>query len=422
MWTISVATYAVRYFLSDKRAATCADALLRFLTTVVRPSGYRLGALHTDRGTEFFGEFERLCSDHSIRLRRSVPYRHETNGIAERANRTHSEMTRAMLIHADRPFSFWDFAMGAAVYICNRLPTVANPGYATPYYLVMGELPDLSQLRVWGCPCIERATAKWPRQPIMSSIFVGFAADGPGHLLYDPMTGAVRVSIDTVFDEKFVLSASKPSTVPRYGDITSDFYYDPLHKVSLLDQTVSGPDHPTIRVPVPLESVEVDRPAWQHKLYGLVMHLLETEIAESQEAAGEAAEARRRSRNRTLRSQGKATSHACNRPESMDIEASRAEEEQVFTRDEPPTNDPGEQGRREDLEEAPATSLSAEEVMCVMYPCVQSVMLCSHDNVSNTMCREGTTHSLYGMRSQKLLVHLYMTRPQIGRASCRERV
>ena len=62
----------------------------------------------------------------------------------------------------------------------------------------------------------------------MSSIFVGFAADGPGHLLYDPMTTAVRVSIDTMFDEKFVLRASKPSTVPTYGEIISDFFYDPL--------------------------------------------------------------------------------------------------------------------------------------------------------------------------------------------------
>ena len=35
--------YATRYFLQDKRADTCADALLRFLNTVVRPSGYRLG-------------------------------------------------------------------------------------------------------------------------------------------------------------------------------------------------------------------------------------------------------------------------------------------------------------------------------------------------------------------------------------------
>ena len=65
--------YATRYFLPDKRAATCADALQRFLSTVVRPTGYRLGALHTDRGTEFYGDFEQFCSDQSIRLRRSVP-------------------------------------------------------------------------------------------------------------------------------------------------------------------------------------------------------------------------------------------------------------------------------------------------------------------------------------------------------------
>ena len=142
----------------------------------------------------------------------------------------------------------------------------------------------------------------------------------------------------TMLDEKFVLRATRPSTAPTYSDITSDFYYDPLHKESLLDQAVSGPDHPSIPVPVPLESIEVQRPEWHHKIYGLPAHLLETEIAESQEAAEEAAKARSRSRNRTPKSQDEATKHACNRPETMqpmDLEASRAEEEEEF-KDEPP--------------------------------------------------------------------------------------
>lgn len=105
--------------------------------------------VYSDRGQKFYGHFDSCCHGHSIRLRRSVPYRHETSGVPERANRSHAEIARAIVVHADRPLSYWGFAMATAVYLSNRLPTVANPGYATPYFQVMGELPHLSRIRVW---------------------------------------------------------------------------------------------------------------------------------------------------------------------------------------------------------------------------------------------------------------------------------
>ena len=71
---------------------------------------------------------------HYDTVRLSASERHETNGLAKRANYlTYAKITKAMLMNAHRPLEFWELVMDAAVYICNRQPTAGNPGYLTPY-------------------------------------------------------------------------------------------------------------------------------------------------------------------------------------------------------------------------------------------------------------------------------------------------
>ena len=132
--------FAARYFLRNKSSEACTVALQRYLTEVVCAAGYRLNTLFTDRGQAFFGSVTPFCQEHGIRLRRSIPYERQLNGLAERANRTHAEMARAMMVHALRSWKFWELARRAAVYITNRLPTVSHPGFASPFQQVTGEL------------------------------------------------------------------------------------------------------------------------------------------------------------------------------------------------------------------------------------------------------------------------------------------
>ena len=141
--------FAARYFLRNKSSEACTAALQRYLTEVVCAAGYRLHTLFTDRGQEFFGSFTSFCQEHGIRLRRSIPYEHQLNGLAERANRTHAEMARAMMVHALRSWKFWELAMRAAVYITNRLPTVSIPRLASPFQQLTEELPHIGHFKVW---------------------------------------------------------------------------------------------------------------------------------------------------------------------------------------------------------------------------------------------------------------------------------
>lgn len=66
----------------------CTQGLRRYLIEVVRPAGYRVDTLCTDRSLEYFGPFSAFCQDHGIPPRYSIPYSHQTNGLVERANRT----------------------------------------------------------------------------------------------------------------------------------------------------------------------------------------------------------------------------------------------------------------------------------------------------------------------------------------------
>jgi transposase InsO family protein len=54
--------------------------------------------LRSDRGGEYFSsEFTEFCVEHGIIHERTPPYSPQSNGIAERQNRTLTELVNAML-------------------------------------------------------------------------------------------------------------------------------------------------------------------------------------------------------------------------------------------------------------------------------------------------------------------------------------
>ena len=247
------------YMKAHPTGSDITQAFDRYLRQVVIPFGCRVTLVCADRANEYkLGSFLDYLNQNSIAIRLSASNRHKTNGLAERMNLQHSNMARAMLIHAQRPLSFWRFAMDTAVYITNRSPTSGNLHWLTPYECLTGEMPDVSILRVWGCPANallsdkERNLLKWdladksPRrrkiiedkiddplfeynEPIAFKsrpyIFVGYARRGPGWLLLDPVTYEVIVSIDAAFDEEFARRMDLPR--PRETSYEDLFRYDP---------------------------------------------------------------------------------------------------------------------------------------------------------------------------------------------------
>ena len=74
----------------------------------------------------------------------------EHNGVAECLNRTIMEKVRAMLLDSDLLKFLWAEAASHAVYLKNRTWTWAI-GDTTPYEILVGSKPNLSNLHPWGC-------------------------------------------------------------------------------------------------------------------------------------------------------------------------------------------------------------------------------------------------------------------------------
>ena len=83
----------------------------------------KIKRVRSDRGGEYFSnEFNLFCEEHGIIHERTPSYSPESNGVAERKNRTITEMVNAMLETAGLPWEWWAEAMLTACHTLNRVP------------------------------------------------------------------------------------------------------------------------------------------------------------------------------------------------------------------------------------------------------------------------------------------------------------
>ena len=105
-----------------------------FIGHAANVAGGRIQTVRTDGGTEYLGDLSTFLETHGIEHQKTPPHSPQSNGVAERLNRTLNESIRAMLFTANMPESFWAEAVITATYIWNRLPSAAIQN-KTPYEL-----------------------------------------------------------------------------------------------------------------------------------------------------------------------------------------------------------------------------------------------------------------------------------------------
>ena len=146
-----------------------------------------------------------LCVDFAIDVQRTAPHRHHQLARIERHWRTISDSITALLDDAGLAKSFWGYAFLTVAYVRNR---VWHSGAGCiPFQKVTGNKPDLSLLRVFGCPAfvhIESSRRKKLEPKSWQGIFVGYAFDSPAYLVYNPATGNVIRSQNVVFNETWL--------------------------------------------------------------------------------------------------------------------------------------------------------------------------------------------------------------------------
>ena len=180
------------------------DCFKEWQAEVENRTGRRVKILKTDNGGEYtsrkFKDHLKTCG---IRHELTIPKTPEQNGAAERLNRTLVEKTRAMLLDAKLPQSYWAKAIATANYLRNRSPFSAIDGM-TPHQAWYGRKPGAEHLRVFGCaaythvPKDERgkldSKTKW-------CILLGYGSVQKGYRLIDPVTRKILHSRNVKFNE-----------------------------------------------------------------------------------------------------------------------------------------------------------------------------------------------------------------------------
>ena len=68
----------------------------------------KIKRLRSDRGGEYFSNvFDEFCEEHGIIHERTPPYSPQSNGVAERKNRTLTDLVNAMLDTAGLSKAWW---------------------------------------------------------------------------------------------------------------------------------------------------------------------------------------------------------------------------------------------------------------------------------------------------------------------------
>ena len=165
--------------------------------------GYNVRVLRIDNDYVFLGsDFQSVCQEFNIVVQRSAPYRHHQLGRMERQWRTLSDTTIALMDDSQLDKRFWGHAFLTAVYTRNRVWSQGSK--CIPYEAVFGKLPDLSNLRVFGCQVfshIDKSRQHKLSPKATKGVFDGYASDCPAWLIYNPTTRSITRTNSAAFNE-----------------------------------------------------------------------------------------------------------------------------------------------------------------------------------------------------------------------------
>lgn len=170
------------YFLKSKEenAATIDSWIVRMNNN----SGETVKTLFTDNGKEFVGQSE-------------------YNGMIEKRLHIIIQIARTLLHQSGLAKQFWAESVRLATYLTNRMPT-SKLGI-TPYQAWTGELPDLSNIHIFGSKgqvLVEGKHLTKFNKRTQEMIYLGPALTNQGHRMWNPTTNSIIESRNVRFLEE----------------------------------------------------------------------------------------------------------------------------------------------------------------------------------------------------------------------------
>jgi hypothetical protein len=188
------------------------NKIREFKALIKNLSERKIKILRSDNGGEYTSkEFVSFCRDVGIKRELTTPYNPQQNGVAERKNRTIMEAVKTMIHDQDLSMCLWAEAAMAVVYVQNRL-SHSTLGFKTPEEMFTGKKPEVSHLKIFGCPVFVHIP-KEKRNKLEPSgkkgIFVGYCEVSKALKIYIPGHRHIEISRDVTFDEEAALKKSR---------------------------------------------------------------------------------------------------------------------------------------------------------------------------------------------------------------------
>src|SRR6266542_3487332 len=132
------------YLLKTKDEAL--DYFKMYKAEVENQLDRKIKRVRSDRGGEYFSnEFDLFCAEHGIIHERTPPHSPQSNGVAEKKNRTLTDLVNAMLGTSGLSKAWWGEAILTSCHVLNKVPTKDNE--TAPYELWEKRKLTLSYLR-----------------------------------------------------------------------------------------------------------------------------------------------------------------------------------------------------------------------------------------------------------------------------------
>jgi hypothetical protein len=158
----------------------------------------------------------------------------QLNGVAECLNRTLLKRIRAFMHMSSLPKTLWGEGLRHATWLKNRTATRALDG-KTPYKALFGAPPDLSELKLWGCPVWVHDTTSakldvrahqarwidrvyWPGSRNVSverNIYFGASAQLKGERLHSLSTSGESTATPPTSPNPVPASMPEPPSMPQ---------------------------------------------------------------------------------------------------------------------------------------------------------------------------------------------------------------
>jgi Reverse transcriptase (RNA-dependent DNA polymerase)/gag-polypeptide of LTR copia-type/GAG-pre-integrase domain len=203
------------YFMRNKSESL--DYYKRHEAWVKVQRGAIIKVFGCDRGGEYTGKEFTNHLEHQGTVRHlTVHDSPASNGSSERANRTHLDIARAMIIQSGLPAFLWAEAIRHSVWLRNRTITRATPENKTPYEIGTKEKPDLSGLLEWGSRIwVKKLDVQKLEPRAFEAVFVGYDDESKGYRVFWPSKRHVSIERDVYFNKN---EALLPDTAQIEGE------------------------------------------------------------------------------------------------------------------------------------------------------------------------------------------------------------